>query len=558
MKSYRVLLALAGLVLASCGDYHPSTSSSLPPAASSETSSQGPTSSESSSQAPTSSEPSSEATSSQSSSEISSSEAKATQIDFIGEVTYHDKSVQPYFEFDFHYDSAYFSAPAADIDLGMMKFAFAMATASASQERASKVFGGAGFAELYDDSSLEAPTTADSIGYVIGSREMAGVQQIVVSVRGEDYDDEWSSNLYSAPVEPREDFNGDHYGFHTSALKVIDAVQAFVDTNKITDAKYLFTGYSRGGAVANLAAAMMVDSPIACEKDEVYAYTFESPAGMLAEHNKADYDVIHNCINENDFVTMLMPAQYGFVRAGKDINIAEGVVEYGPLFEQLGMDSVPYSEETDFSVFELVDEKGNPKTSGKDVLSFVIEILSRELTQEEIDRGCVSLHTPDQYRDNLMVGVRGLLEIFFGLGITLSMNTDLALILEALSLLTNLYADDGFGEKSSDYDPHALSDYFKKVLDTKGFLPKDESGEGDYDEAAMRTNADAVQSALRNLQLGFTKYYIDQGKEVDDARAMLSTCFLSVFMGGGLIGRHFFDTGFAVLCHYIESQQPAE
>ena len=580
MKKIAVLMPLLALMLAGCGKEPVSSQPiSSNPTQSSEASSQSApdaTSVDASSEASTevSSETSSEASSEISSlpdggesSDSSSSEPETLAPgDFYGEITSRDSKQKNPYQFVFHYDSSYFFEPNRDVSLKMMMFAYGMANASSSHERASKVFAGAGFDEHFSDATLSVPTTIDSIGYAIGSRKEGDTDLIVVSVRGENYQKEWSSNFYSAPLEEKDDYNGDHYGFHTSALKVMDAVDEFVDTHQIQKAKYLFTGYSRGAAVAGMAAAMMIDQPIACQASDVYAYTFEAPAGMLAEHNKVDYAPIHNFVNENDLIPMVMPASYGFVRPGHDIFIAEGIADYQPLFTALGLGEVLLNESSDFSLFELTDEQGNPLNSGKAAFSFLLEVLTRELDEQEIAKGLLSYHTREDYCDNLMQAIRDLMDLIFGLNITIDLETDTALLFPALSLLANLQNDDGFEEEGDEvepYDPHGLATFMKNLLSAKGYLPEGEPAEDGaeaqyYDATVVDRCCDALQAALRNLQLGLVKHYVGEGAEIGDARGKLGTFALLGLVGGLLVNRHTFDTTYAVLCHYVEVQNNLE
>ena len=602
MKTSRILIPVAALLLASCNAVTPSSSQptglSVPPAASQptglstpeEASSEHPTGVstpvEQSSQRTETSTPAEQSSQPAASSQQSSEPEKAKEITFQAPITAMNapEGSEPY-SFDFTYKSEFFSGTSSQVNLDFALFAYGMANASASHDRASAVYAAAGFNDVYDDASLSAETGLDTIGYAIGLRKMDGENQIVVSVRGEDYGAEWGNNLYSAPTAEANDFNGDHYGFHVSALKVIGAIRKFVNDNNITDAKYLFTGYSRGAVVAGLAAAMMIDDPIACEEGDVYAYTFESPAGMLAEHNKEAYNCIHNFLNRNDLIPMLMPVSFGYVRPGHDINIAEGLVEYDPLFTALGMTSkTTINENQDYDGLRLVDEEGQPANSGYAAYSFLLNILTRQLDPEEVELGVTSFHTKEEYRDNAMESIRYLIKCFFEYKLSFSMSDDSWILMDALSLLNNLKAEDGYpvaeGKEPEVYDPKGLSKLLFKFLESKGYKPEGETGEGDdptkvYDKAAVEKACDQIQTVLRNIQIGLTRYYVNQElqkiaqegqdssssepktPDYETARSMLTGIVMIMALGKSPVARHAFDTSYAVLVNYINSQRNA-
>ena len=115
-----------------------------------------------------------------------------------------------------------------------------------------------------------------------------------------------------------------HAGFYNAADEIISGFmknKRFIDDKTIV----LFTGHSRGGGVANLAAAMMLE-----RYDEigihptVMAYTLASPttAGRLKVKEK-NYDTIFNVVNPFDLVTYVPFKTMGLTRYGKDIQLID-------------------------------------------------------------------------------------------------------------------------------------------------------------------------------------------------------------------------------------------
>ena len=529
MKRSSLLLILASMALLGCSQPAPFPSSAEP----------------SSSLAPSSFSSSSEP------------EPDPVSEDFDGEFTAYNVDQSKVYSKEFRYESAYFSAPVGEVDPGMTMFAFAMANATKNAERASRIFAASGFTEHYEDSTLKAPTEENSIGYAIGVRKFGSSHHVVVSIRGEDYKKEWAGDFQITPYDDDPRFNGDHYGFHVAALQVVSGLKAFLDKEGISNPKCLITGYSRGAAVAGLSAAMLIDENSTIAKENLYCYTFETPMGLKAEHDKDAYKTILNFVNENDFMTYLAPGKYGFVRPGTDINIAEGVVQYAPLFAAEGMTRTILSEANDFAGLSLKDSEGKALNSGKDAATFMVKLLTRELTQKELEVGLVSYATPEEYAEHLMPAASTLLGFFFGADLDISMaDIDFTLITKAVALLNSLCYEDGLNPNpspSEKYDPHGLYGLVKELLAKKGWKPSGEASSPDktYDEASISLACDGLQAAIRSLQIGFVKYQMERGGEYSDYKMSLSTFLLAAITNHYFDDRHSFDTCYAVLRNFF-------
>ena len=111
-----------------------------------------------------------------------------------------------------------------------------------------------------------------------------------------------------------------HAGFYNAADEIISGFMKnknFIDDKTIV----LFTGHSRGGGVANLAAAMMIEryEDIGIHPT-VMSYTLASPttAGHLKVENR-NYDTIFNIINPFDIVPCVPFKTMGLTRYGTDM-----------------------------------------------------------------------------------------------------------------------------------------------------------------------------------------------------------------------------------------------
>lgn len=145
-------------------------------------------------------------------------------------------------------------------------------------------------------SSLNTP--ADRAGCAFAQKTL--VQQgrrttiIAAMLRGVGYGAEWVSNLHLGE-------NSWHYGFVTSAEQFFADLQDYLACAKaaageLGTIKLWLGGYSRGAAVANLAAARVRRELPQIAQEDTYVYTFAAPAALTAAdlpELQADYDNNH-------------------------------------------------------------------------------------------------------------------------------------------------------------------------------------------------------------------------------------------------------------------------
>ncbi|MDR1320119.1 MAG: cell wall-binding repeat-containing protein [Gracilibacteraceae bacterium] len=148
---------------------------------------------------------------------------------------------------------------------------------------------------------------------------------IAAAVRGGGYMGEWASNFTIGT-------SGTHQGFNEAKEQVFDFLDGYVKSQGITgEVKVWITGYSRAGATANLVAGEIDGGRrvggiggiggIAVKPENLYAYTFETPAGALESAVRSEklYKNIFNHLNPHDPVSRVAPARWDFVRYGEDI-----------------------------------------------------------------------------------------------------------------------------------------------------------------------------------------------------------------------------------------------
>lgn len=167
----------------------------------------------------------------------------------------------------------------------------------------------------YDDYDKE--TSMFTVGSAIAAKDIffegEKARVIAVAIRGDKYDNEWESN-FTLGDEAR------HKGFGQAASLVIDRVLSYYTTYPSTlPTKFWITGFSRAAAIANLVAAEL-GHVLEKEKDNIFAYTFATPAVIQAEEAGAEqgFGYIYNILGCADVIPQFVPKQWGFSRYGID------------------------------------------------------------------------------------------------------------------------------------------------------------------------------------------------------------------------------------------------
>ncbi len=220
---------------------------------------------------------------------------------------------------------------------------------------------------IYVNESNVSKPGADTIGVAIASKELeyadgtkTGNTLIPVVVRGGGYEQEWASNMtlgHANEVEGKE-----AKGFSESATIVMDEIKKYIETydlqGKVDEQKVTFwvTGYSRAGAVANIASKRLIEEYIgdgATGGNEVISYPCEAPKGGTDDaeklSDKTSYFRIHNIINPGDIVPLVAPEEMGFKRYGVD--------HYIPGYSSVSYDKI--MSNNDYMHSKAVDKGGN-------------------------------------------------------------------------------------------------------------------------------------------------------------------------------------------------------
>ena len=131
-----------------------------------------------------------------------------------------------------------------------------------------------------------------------------------MAVRSANYGGEWYSN---GQVSGGSDSKL-HKGFSGAAAEISDSVKAYMRDNGISsDARIWITGFSRGGAVANLTGRMLVNRS-AVKAENMYCYTFAAP--LTTKKLSRSQRGIFNTVNSFDMIPDVPMKSWGFGRYG--------------------------------------------------------------------------------------------------------------------------------------------------------------------------------------------------------------------------------------------------
>ena len=430
---------------------------------------------------------------------------------------------EPY-EFDFKYDSDYFAQDNTVRNDKLANFAFAFASNSGSVERYTKVYKNAGFDTAFAISSDYETITDNSIGYAFGYKEIDDNYVVVLTIRGENYGNEWASNL--ALTGNDESYTtSNHYGFDLSAYKVLDGFTKWARRdNSLTDKpiKMLITGYSRAGAVADLVAKKLIDSKpfdnIATT--DIYTYTFEAPASAAKDGYEAEnYKSIFNYINGDDPIIHIPPKAYGFIRPGVEIKLNEETADYNTFVtEELAkLDSEneisPFAESDAFTLINV--------HSYEDLINYLLDSITREVSADDLSKGVVSFATLEDYKNNLQEPLTNTFKFIFnneGIGDILKDN--MFYLMGALSTLQVM---------DETYDQDALYTTVKSLFDMKSIS---------YDDTKLKSTCKALQMILRT-------FYLDQYAKFEGAADSYLLFTLVAFMN--IIKYHYLETEYVLV-----------
>jgi hypothetical protein len=197
-----------------------------------------------------------------------------------------------------------------------------------------------GFADFEVNKNYTVQPGEQTIGAGVATKKITenGKTYTLIAIvpRSAGYEKEWAGNF---TIGDGSNSDGFAEGFYNAMTEVVRFSADYIQRHGISgDTKIWTVGYSRGAATANLTAGWYADhaasdprlTNISLQREDIYAYTFGTPAGVhydIAAEKEAlhtNYAFIHNIFAAYDPVSMLALDQWGFTRYGTDHTLNAG------------------------------------------------------------------------------------------------------------------------------------------------------------------------------------------------------------------------------------------
>ena len=215
----------------------------------------------------------------------------------------------------YFYSDTYFSSPASSPDehLRTMSLCLALTAFGAygpdNAEYTKKVLIDTGFdAGSIAVGDMNVSSSSDTIGTVIAHKTTEYGEVTAVVIRGGYYGLEWENTLNVGE-------SGDASGIASAAEKVAGRIKAYEREHGLSGSKLWISGYSRGGAAADLVGRYINEhlTEFGIKADDAYIYTFEAPS---VSESEAGYTNIRNVYVSDDIIPMFFPGSWGLHSSG--------------------------------------------------------------------------------------------------------------------------------------------------------------------------------------------------------------------------------------------------
>ncbi len=229
-----------------------------------------------------------------------------------GSFSYYSDAEGKTVQDDFYYSDAYFSRPSDQVDEHLKSMSLVMAIAARNEETEGSLYDvleKTGFDKKSMSVQDMGQRSKDTIGTVIAHKKTVdGDDLIAVAVDGLHYKEEWASNVTVGT-------SGDAEGFSQAAKKVTERILKYEQDNDLKGAKLWLTGFSRAGAVCDMAGKYINEDLDAygIGKTALYDYVFAVPRASAGNEG---YTNIHDTVDAYDIIPRLMPVGWGIGRAG--------------------------------------------------------------------------------------------------------------------------------------------------------------------------------------------------------------------------------------------------
>lgn len=240
---------------------------------------------------------------------------------------------------------------------------------------------------VYDKASYKKSNKlgTDSVGYSFASKKISCNNRdytlVAVVIRGTSGDNEWISNFN---INNSGNSPTIHEGFSKAETALLTDLNSYMKSLNLakSSTKFLITGHSRGGAVANLLAAYLSKTAKLANPSDIYGYTFAAPNVAKVENNT--YLNIFNAVNPADIVTEIPLADWGYSKYG--------VTYLLPDEQQLNAEDLAAAKK---ALSQLTTMAPTVKDFYKNKLSLVL------LKDNFIPSGTTSKHAPKVYMNYL-------------------------------------------------------------------------------------------------------------------------------------------------------------
>lgn len=281
----------------------------------------------------------------------------------------------------------------------------------------------------------------DDIAFLnVAHKKHDGKDICFITIADSGYRTTWNSNFdvgydddcyYDKTGEhPEWGVKAHHKGFDVAGNRIVTAIEEY--KNRVLDANspqifYLF-GHSRGGALANIVGAKLVDLEY-----NVASYGLASPAVTSSdEATNAKYNHLYSYVNSEDVITTILSQDWGFKRFGRTFSFS--IQDYKEDFKKINGYDLPNKSGINLSevlqslvsgrdeIYEISDEftltTSGPlskeeideyKASVLEKLSGNFERLRSFVEFEEVDNGDSTFTIKVKACPALLIGVFGII-----------------------------------------------------------------------------------------------------------------------------------------------------
>ena len=388
------------------------------------------------------------------------------------------------FQYDFEYKDAFFDKSGTTFQKDLALLSFASHISAHEKEGAVSFLEGIGFDNIVQSPDYDQEETKDTVLYNFAHRHLNGSELIAINMDSTGYTYPWISNATIGK-------EGNATGYQSGSDKVLAALKSYVAPYEGRTIKLWLSSYSRTAGITNILAQDLLDEKEAiCSEENMYCYAFESPR-VVEESLKKDHPSIHNIINRGDLFTYLFPEEYGFVRAGHDVDI------YNENADELVL---AFDEKLVLAPFTAKEEDEDGFMDEAEFDRLIVSILTQKSQYEESDVSYVpDLSTRDNYVDN---GYQEVIAYLLAFGFSLK-ETTLKAIQERFENLT-------FMDVLLIAQENGLYNILSPILD--------EHGES-YDPETLRTGLNKIVSHLMTNCLTLLPLLVDENYTNNAVRA---------------------------------------